>query len=319
MENQDEKLDKLKIFGRKVFFVNPSTKIERHVVNDLRDNEYEVYSINDFRYVKHVLQMFDDAVCFIYIDSGFSYSTWYKFIKSIECDDKYRNVIIGVLSERIPQAKKDFFLMNTNLPAGFINTNLPFKDIFNRINMVLEINETKGKRKYVRLQISNNDRISVFASFNGRAFSLEVLDISSVGLAVNVSAAAASAFAPKQILNSLSFTIDKKTFTIQCVVLMSKVSGKVCNSVLYFLNPPEKFIRVVKSFISSELEKDMAKLLERASLDHIDYASLDLDSLGTYGEISEEDEEVEEIEEIEEAEEVDEVDEIESAADGESE
>jgi len=51
-------------------------------------------------------------------------------------------------------------------------------------------------------------------------------------------------------------------------------------------------------------------LLNASSLDRTDYESLDLDSLGTYGEISEDEEleeiaEAEEIEEIEEATEVD--------------
>lgn len=305
MERMDRTADKVNIVGRKIFFVNPSSKISNHVLLDLRDNEYEAYCIDDFRHVKYALQNFDDSICFVCVDSGLSYTTWYKFIKSVEFDAKFRGVLIGVLSERMPQSKKDFFLLNTNLPCGFTMTNMPFKDIFKRIQKVLDINEAKGKRKFIRLQLSMNKRINAFAEINGRVFSLEMLDISSVGFAVNVSASAASSFVPKQVLKNVSITLDKTTFTVQCVVLMSKVSGKVCNSVLYFLNPPDKFTQAVKAFIFEELDKSLEKLLSASSLDRTDYESLDLDSLGTYGEISE-DEELEEISEAEEIEEIEE-------------
>lgn len=315
MERTDGTLDKVKILGRKIFFVNPSSKIENHVIRDLRDNEYEAYCISDFRHVKYVLTTFRDSVCLIYVDSGLSYTTWYKFIKSLEANEIFQGTLIGVLSERIPQAKKDFFLLNADLPCGFTMTNMPFKDIFKRIQMVLDINDAKGKRKFIRLQLSMNKRINAFAEINGRVFSLELLDISSVGFAVNVSASAASAFAPKQLLRSVSVTLEKKTFVIQCVVLMSKVSGKVCNSVLFFLNPPAKFTQAVKTFIFEELDNNMEEILGCASLDKTDYASLDLESFGTYGEMSEDSDDV--IEEISEAEEIEEIEEAAEADDGE--
>ena len=56
MERMDRTADKVKIVGRKIFFVNPSSKISNHVLLDLRDNEYEAYCIDDFRHVKYALQ-----------------------------------------------------------------------------------------------------------------------------------------------------------------------------------------------------------------------------------------------------------------------
>ena len=52
------------IYGRKVFFVNPSTSFEASVIGRLRLMEYEVYAIEDYRKVKPLLRKNADSICF---------------------------------------------------------------------------------------------------------------------------------------------------------------------------------------------------------------------------------------------------------------
>ena len=50
------------IVGRKVFFVNPPLYVENYLHLELKQHEYEVYIISDFRYTKAALRHFPDAL-----------------------------------------------------------------------------------------------------------------------------------------------------------------------------------------------------------------------------------------------------------------
>ena len=77
MENKENP-----IFGRKIFFLNPSFVMEHFVLEHLKKNEYEVYLLNDIRKVKAVLCANPNSMLFINIDSEMSYSRWFNFVTS---------------------------------------------------------------------------------------------------------------------------------------------------------------------------------------------------------------------------------------------
>ena len=80
------------IVGRKVFFVNPPLYVENYLHLELKQHEYEVYIISDFRYTKAALRHFPDALCFIFIDDEMSYDEWFNFIMSFQKDEKLKTI-----------------------------------------------------------------------------------------------------------------------------------------------------------------------------------------------------------------------------------
>ena len=79
MENRENP-----IFGRKVFFLNPTLSIQNVFVRKLQDLEYEVYTIEHYYDAKPVLSEYEDSICFINIDDRLTYKQWLNFIKSFE-------------------------------------------------------------------------------------------------------------------------------------------------------------------------------------------------------------------------------------------
>lgn len=297
-----EDTEKSKIFGKKIFFINPTTKIEKYIVQELRNMEYEAYSISDYKCAKAILKENSDAICFVYLDSGLTYTQWYKFVKTFEYDDSLKHIFIGLLSDKISEKKKDFFLMNANLPGGFTMTNIPMEELFPKIQKILDVNEAKGKRQYIRLICKKLSQISAYIRVSGKLFPLELLDISSVGFAVNMTSALSGVFVQKTAVNNISLTINKETFNITGVVLMSKISGDMMNSVLFIKSPDETLVKTIKSLIFSVLDENMSNDMKFCLKDETDYASLDLKDFESYGSISDTDDsdDIEEAESVEE-------------------
>ena len=296
--------EKLKILGRKVFFINPSIQIERSIVQELRNLEYETYVIRDYKCAKSVLRENSDAICFIYIDFGLTYTQWYKFIRTFDFDELLEDIFIGIFSDRIPGFKKDFFLMNTTLPGGFTMTNIPPNTLFSKVQKILDVNEVKGQRKYIRLSLHKNKQITCHIFIAGRLFPLELLDISSVGFAVKMTSALATVFAPNKILNNISLTINNKPYAITASVLMSKVAGDTMNSVLVIKGASEEITKIIRKFIFSVLDEQLNATMAAHEKDETNYEALDLEEFESYGSISDADDTAESAENLSEVEEL---------------
>lgn len=294
--------EQIKIFGRKIFFVTPPAKISRRVVQELRNMEYETYVIDNYKCVKSILKENPDALCFIYLDSFLPSTQSYKFIKTFEYDEKLKDIFIGLLSDKISLDKKNFFLMNTNLPGGFTMTNLFDIELLNKIKQILDINNAKGKRQYIRLDCSKIKQVSAFIETNGKLFPLEMCDLSSVGIAVNIPSVLANVFVPKSEISNISLTLDNRTFKISGVVLLTKQAGNKITSVLV-LRTNDTLVKAIRNFIFQMLDEKMNNDMKFCLKDETDYAKLDLKDFESYGTISDADDS-EEVEEVEEAEEV---------------
>ena len=103
------------LFGRKVFFVNPSFLIENYVFDFLRKNEYEVYMLQDYKKAKSILAAYPDSICFIDIDAELSYSEWYNYMKSFASIEEIKAAGVERLMEvpsmdrKSAQSVYDFF------------------------------------------------------------------------------------------------------------------------------------------------------------------------------------------------------------------
>jgi hypothetical protein len=97
--------------------------------------------------------------------------------------DQTKNVRIGILSYNADKSLTEKYLMDLMVPCGFIRLSLGAKETTNIILKVLEVNEAKGRRKYIRAKCSD----LTINSFNVKIGNLtrkgKIKDISSVGMA----------------------------------------------------------------------------------------------------------------------------------------
>ena len=106
--------------------------MEKYLIENLRQNEYEVYIIKEYRKAKSVLSKFPDSMCFINIDEELSFSEWFNFMKSFQESDALKGIYLGILTETASMEDKDKFMMNKE-------KNLQKRIIINFIRLQLKI------------------------------------------------------------------------------------------------------------------------------------------------------------------------------------
>lgn len=244
--------------GRKVFFVNPPLNIENYLHSELKQNEYEVYIIPDYKYTKVALRKYPDALCFIFIDDGLTYDKWFNFIKSFQDEEVLKTIFVGLMSVVIPAPIKEKFMLYLSLPGGFIMLN-EYKGsmLLEKILGILDFNGAKGRRKYIRLDCSKDTAISGYFVHKSQLFQVAIANISSVGIACSYPKSYGDSLAKNTYVPGFSLTLGRRSIITPSIVFDTRPLGDdKLFSVLMFTNQLDEDDRkVVKKYIFEQLQK----------------------------------------------------------------
>jgi len=257
------------VFGRKVFFVNASITTEHYVTDTLHEQEYEVYTIEDYRMVKPILRDNKDALCFIDIDSQLTFKQWFNFILSFQQDPALKSIFFGVISSKATAADCQFFLMNLPLPGGFNFLDSKIENFMKTLIGILDINGAKGNRKYIRLTCGNIKQISAYIADKGKLHDLNVENISSVGMACTFSSALSGIFEANHVYDNISLTVGRKSMVCPCVVLRATATEVV---LLFTKQVTNSERQEIKTFIHDVLRERFDGIKSNTILDLTKYA-----------------------------------------------
>jgi len=166
--------------GKKVFFVLPNSVIQKEMVTDLIRQEYEICLVPSISDARRVFSRYPDCLAFLNIDEGLSEGEWLSFVESIQSNPAFSKVRLGVLSYNADPELSRKYLMDRMVPCGFIKLSLNLVESTQIVAKVLEANEAKGRRKYLRVHCGEK----AFFNFNigEELFEGKIVDISSVGM-----------------------------------------------------------------------------------------------------------------------------------------
>lgn len=167
--------------GKKVFFVQPSSVIQKEMVAELIRQEYEVLLIPEAKQARKVFTKYPDCLAFLNLDDGFTEEEWAAFVRECQDHPVLRSVKVGILTYNSDPELQRKYLMELMVPCGFIKLSLRLAESTAIVAKVLEANEARGRRSYLRVHCGDNTRLNLrLASgvVEGR-----ILDISSVGMA----------------------------------------------------------------------------------------------------------------------------------------
>lgn len=136
-------------FGKKVFFLNPPAVIGE-VAATLAEAEFEVYSTRDHAKLARFLRKEPECLTFVNIDEGDEEDVWRKWIKSIRDDEASKAAAFGVVTMLDDEDKRGFYLMDLGIECGFIVVKIGAAKTTEILLRMLEANEARGRRRYVR-------------------------------------------------------------------------------------------------------------------------------------------------------------------------
>lgn len=258
-------------FGRKVFFINSSRQINSNIVDYLRNEEYETYVIDDYKSAKIYLRMNPDSICFFYIDTQLSKNGWFNFIKSFDEDEILKSQYIGVVTEKIDNKTRDKYLSGLNIRSGLITLDESIENILGGILSTLEALNAKGRRKYVRAKITIDKDSYILWTVNNKMFKFPLLDISSVGMAVDIPEQAMSIVKPNLVMNSVTLKIGSKEYPISVVIYVVKQIPDGNLGILLITSADDKAKRYIKQYVANTLQIQLYHSIGAATPDTEDY------------------------------------------------
>jgi PilZ domain. len=260
-------------FGRKVFFLNPVFSTRNVIINKLIEDEFEVYTIDDYRDAKNVLRAYPDSICFINIDDQLSHEQWLNFILSCETDQSLKSVLLGILSSRINRADHDHFMLKAAIPAGFIMMNERLEDITETIEGILNINGAKGRRQYVRANCSSDPDAILLVHIGTKVYKMHLLDISVVGAACILAPQYKDMFQTNSVIRDVFVTLANKNFTCSVAVYAIVVNPKYCKLVLLFMQGlPFAAKKLIRSYVTAKLQLGVNEIIKENVRDTEDYS-----------------------------------------------
>ncbi len=264
------------LFGRKIFFVNPTFNIEKYLIDYLRKNEYEVYILKEYKKAKRVLSVYPDSMCFIDIDEQLSYSEWYNYMKSFSLIPELQGIYLGIVTQNATWEDKDKFLMNVRLPCGFTVISKQEK-ILEHFAAILDLNGAKGRRKYLRLDTRTEKDVSGYMTSEGKLYTINIKDISSVGFAITYKQELMSMFQKNTLIRNLCLSAGRKSMVCSCIVFNTQVNPDgTAMSVLMLTNEnPESTKTYIRDYIFQKFDEKMNTLIANVEKDDTRYNQSD--------------------------------------------
>ena len=260
------------LFGRKIFFVNPTFNIEKYLIDYLRKNEYEVYTLKDYRKAKRVLSVYPDSMCFIDIDEGLSYSEWFNYMKSFSTIPELQGIYLGIVTQNAGWEDKDKFLMNIRLPCGFSNIDKK-EGMLEHFTKILDLNGAKGRRKYLRLDTRTERDVSGYLTVAGKLYTINIKDISSVGFAINYKQELVSLFQKNTLIRNLCLSAGRKSMVCSCIVFNTQMNpdGSAMSVLMLTNENPESTKNYIRDYIFQKFDAKMNALVENVEKDDTKY------------------------------------------------
>lgn len=166
--------------SKKIFFVKPNSVIQKELIAVLIQKEYEAYLVPDIERAKVLFEQFPDCLAFLNIDEGPSENEWETFVIEVQRDPRFRGVKLGILTYNSDPELAKKYLLEHQLPCGFIKLSLGLAESTQIVLQVLRANEALGRRKYLRVKCAENTKLN-FKSPTGTVEG-QILDLSVVGM-----------------------------------------------------------------------------------------------------------------------------------------
>lgn len=168
--------------GRQVVFVRPHSVVQNELLSELIRNEYAVAVLNDHTKVRDLFRIYPDCIAFLNIDEGYSEAEWEALVREAEEDPKTEDVKIGILTYNPDPELSQKYLLELMVSCGFIKLSLDLAESTKTVLKVLDANEAKGRRQYLRVPCAAGTA-ALNVMTNGNPVNGTVVDLSSVGMA----------------------------------------------------------------------------------------------------------------------------------------
>jgi hypothetical protein len=268
VRGKDTKMDKeassFALLGRKIFFLNPSPPVQNKILDELIQREYEAYVARDRTILRRVLKGFPGAMIFIDIDQAVAEKDWESWIREVMKAGDLEDVRIGVLTNNRSDLLQNKYANMIKLPGGYTMIHHDLAVTTAQIISILNTNEAKGRRKYLRTAAEKEGQSVVNFPVDGRFVSGTVGDISAVGFSCTFNED--PGFPKNAAFSNVQVKLRHTILNVEVVILGSRPdeTGKIYVALFTDRISPDSQVKI-RRYIQVTLQTRMDAALEQNS------------------------------------------------------
>ncbi len=267
--------------GRKIFFLNPPAGFQDSIIPMLATAGYEIYILTSYKHAKPILKEYSNSVFFICIDTELLIDQWYNFVSSFSHDKIFSDLIIGIMSTYAGEKEKNHFLLNAAIPGGFVSLSQNEELIHDYLHSILNINEARGRRNFVRADCSCEKDVSVEYEIKGYSLSFNISNISSAGMLCVTSAKMQPLFTNTKNLNSIIIKLKSKLLQTNVTLYRTYVENEQLFLVLLFSQDLSYSARlIIDTYVRNLLQERIDMKVRHLSLDCEEYMQRQKSAIG---------------------------------------
>jgi len=166
--------------GRKVFFLHPSALTRNRIIDELAQEEFEVYVIKDDLKIKQALELYPNSILIASINETMKENAWIELIQSIHDNPLVGKVDIGFIASSSDEETKKKYTELFDFNCGYAIVKSDVEKAIKQIVVILNNANAKGRRKFIRL-VTDKENTTVNLPINGVYKNGNIRDISIVG------------------------------------------------------------------------------------------------------------------------------------------
>jgi hypothetical protein len=172
----------VEILGKKIFFLYPVALVQNEVVEELIQEEYEVYTIRDEDRLKRILAKYPDSVVLINIAEELPEEKWEAWIRDIMSDPATGRTAIGILTPGMNEGLRHKYVNILKVQCGYIQVKTDSRALILQVLAALKAVNARGLRKYIRAAPDNEAMTAINFPYNNEYIKGTIKDISAMGL-----------------------------------------------------------------------------------------------------------------------------------------
>ncbi|MDR3172855.1 MAG: pilus assembly protein PilZ [Treponema sp.] len=214
--------DTVDILGKKVFFLYPSAMIKNTIIQELIQQEYEVYVVKNHEALLRYLKRDSAAVVFININEGLDKVRWEEWVRSVLGSGGASQIRIGILTNTNDDALRNKFVSEIGVQCGFTVVKSDVSVALRQILESLRVAEAKGRRKYLRA--GKEIGASINLPMNNTFVNGQVKDISAVGFSCVLDQN--PTLAKNALLQNIQLKLQGRILKVEGIVYGSRDEGQ---------------------------------------------------------------------------------------------
>lgn len=233
--------------------------MQNNVLEILVDNEYEVYLVHDHVKMAKVAEKFPDSIIFINIDEALGLDEWEQYIQELMNGEKTKGIQTGIVTYNndVNVARK--FLMELMVPCGYIVLSLGLEKSVSILLKMLEANEAKGRRKFIRATSAEAENTKFNVMHKGIFYTGKILDISIAGMAAVFDTLADLEL--KAEINDIQLVLRGIICRVSGIFAGNRHDDKNC-CIIIFTEMEDKTREKIHSYIYKQLQDEMNRLFK---------------------------------------------------------